>query len=885
VPEPKERSAVATGKSGGPFIVGIGASAGGIEALEALFRAMPEPPAALAFVVVTHLPHGGTSVLPQILVRHTGMPAQTARDGEPVRAGQVYVIPPDAVVTIHHGRLRVRQLAAAEHERYPIDAFLGSLADDQAERAIAVILSGAGSDGTFGLIAVKERGGLTIAQGAGDTAPSYSGMPESAIATGLVDLVLPVEAIPAKLAAYVQSFGRLQALTAESRSPAAVSGKTAPVGKAAQLRQAICTILREQVGHDFAGYKDRTFLRRVQRRMQVLQLTDTDAYLNRLRQEPDEAQLLFRDLLIGVTGFFRDTEAFEALERLAIPRLFEAKGAGDAVRVWVPGCATGEEAYSLAILLREQIDRLPAAPRIQLFATDIDERALAVARTARYPASLLESMKPERRARFFSEDGSGGYALAKPVREMCIFSTHSLIRDPPFSHLDLISCRNLLIYLGSELQDRVIPTFHYALRPGGFLFLGSAEGVGRHGELFQPLDQKSRLFQRRDYRGAPAPLPLNAPSPRLLPAGSPPSRLPPRVEPALRQAVEAQVLEQFAPAHVVVSGDGEVLYFSPRTGKYLEPPPGQPTRQLLAMARKGLRLDLRQALEQAVKTRRNVVHERVAVELDDHHAQLVNLIAAPLRGERGSEPLFLILFDDLGPLQRADEMAAHAHGPSSGAAELERDLEDTRERLQASIEEYETALEELKAANEELVSMNEELQSTNEELETSKEEIQSVNEELQTVNQELGAKVGQLDRANAGLTNLFASTRIGIVFLDRQLAIRSFTPTATEVFSLIPGDHGRPLADIATRLDHPRLHHDIVAAVSLGQEAEARVATQDGGAHYLLRILPYRNDGRVEGAILTFVNITAMAKAERQHGAAPAQEPASDGGTSRPAVD
>lgn len=472
----------------GPVIVGIGSSAGGLEALEAFFRAMPERPG-LAFVVVTHLAPGQKSALGEILARFTAMRVVVAEDAMRVQTNHVYVAPADAILTIARGALRVQPADPAHHRRHPINHFLGSLAADQGERAVAVILSGSGSDGTLGLSAVKEQGGLTIAQGSARSAPRYTDMPASAIATGLVDMVLPVEEIPGKLVDYVRRFGALDALVLEDKHPKVDAEGAAKVTP----REAICAILRERIGHDFIGYKERSFLRRVQRRMQVLQIERIDAYVDRLRQDPSEAKVLFRDLLINVTSFFRDPEAFAAVERLAIPRLFAGKKAEDSVRVWVPGCATGEEVYSLAILLCEYRERAPAPPRIQIFATDIDEAALELARAARYPAASLEGVSPERLERFFVAE-SGSYAVAKTVRDLCIFSLHSVIRDPPFSHLDLISCRNLLIYLNSELQSRLIPVFHYALRPGGFLFLGSAEGVTQHGDLFSAVDRQARLF-------------------------------------------------------------------------------------------------------------------------------------------------------------------------------------------------------------------------------------------------------------------------------------------------------------------------------------------------------------------------------------------------------
>src|SRR5262252_9974612 len=468
-------------------IVGIGASAGGVEALEQFFKSVPADHG-LAFVIVTHLSPDRESLLSEILGRAARMPVVDARDGERVEAEHVYVLPPSAILTIRDGRLQLRRTGRADRERAPIDVFFNSLAEDQAEHAIGVVLSGGGTDGTLGLKAIKEHGGLTIAQGSNVTRPRFAEMPLSAVASGFVDLELPVEEIPERIVAYVRNWGAF-----DPERPGDALAK-------------IHMLLRTRTGHDFREYKERTFQRRVQRRMQVVQTTKLEDYAERLQSEPDEVSALFRDLLIGVTDFFRDAAAFQALETLVIPKLFEDKGADDEVRVWIAGCSTGEEAYSIAILLQEHLERSLSQPKVQIFATDIDETAMGVARAARYPASLVKEVSPERLRRFFVHE-AGTYRVVKELRDMCIFSTHSVIRDPPFSRLDLISCRNLLIYLKPALQAQIIPLFHYALRPSGYLFLGSSENVSRHTELFVSLDRKNRLFRRRDLVSRP-PLPL-----------------------------------------------------------------------------------------------------------------------------------------------------------------------------------------------------------------------------------------------------------------------------------------------------------------------------------------------------------------------------------------
>ena len=842
------------------FIVGIGASAGGVEALVELLRATPAD-TGFGFVVVTHAEAGRESQLAEILGRSTEMPVRQARDGEPVLADHVHIIPPGWNAALGGGALDLRPAPPGEQPRHPIDAFLGSLAADRGEHAIAVILSGAGSDGTLGVIAIKEAGGLTVAQTAGGSGPRHDAMPQSAIASGLVDLSLPVAAIPAKLVDYAAHFRTLAASFAAASEPEADGGR--PALTVRQAREAVCEILRDRLGHDFGGYKESTFLRRVQRRMQVLQLSTLDAYVRRLRQDPDEATLLFRDLLIGVTRFFRDPEAFRALEELVIPRLFDGKGPGGTVRVWVPGCSTGEEVYSLAILLRERMDAMRPPPRVRIFATDIDEGALQVARVGRYPAALLDGVPEERRERFFTPDGET-LTVTKRVRDLCVFSTHSVIRDPPFSRLDLISCRNLLIYLGPEQQEQVIPVFHFALRPGGFLFLGGSENVTRHADLFRPLDKKHRIFERRDHGNTLLTLPSFLRSVRSRP-GAGDLRADPGAEGlALRRAVEGYVIERFAPPHVVVNREGDVVHYSPRTGRYLEPPVGHPSRNVLAQARKGLRFDLHTAVAEAVETRRTVRREGVTVEGANGTQQAVDLTVEPLAGRDG-DPLFLILFGEAVAPLSAEEVVRRTQALRAPEERLEFELKGTRDRLQAMMEEYETALEELKAANEELVATNEELQSTNEELETNKEELQSVNEELHTVNSDLGVKLDDLNRANADLKNLFESTRIAVAFLDRQLVIRLFTPALADLFSLIPTDRGRPLADITGRAQYPDLHRDLRRVLDSGETVEQRVSRDDGKAHYLARLLPYR-DGRggVDGVTATFLDITSLVEGERQ---------------------
>jgi two-component system, chemotaxis family, CheB/CheR fusion protein len=833
-------------------IAGIGASAGGVEALQALFKGLPSD-SGMGFVIVSHLGRGQRSLLAEILGRSTDMTVTEATGGEVVAPDHVYVCPPDHTMTIAKGRLRLQDRAPAGLHM-PIDIFLSSLAEDRGEDTIGLLLSGGGTDGTLGLKTIKEQGGLTLAQVAdGGVSPKHTDMPDAAIAAGVVDLTIPVEEMPRRLVDHVRRYWPLIG-SADFRAGAGEAGEA--------HYKAIHQTLLQQTGHDFSGYKQKTFGRRMHRRMQVLELTSLEDYVARLREASDEVRYLFRDLLIGVTDFFRDPDAFEMLESEVLPRLFEGRNGGEPVRVWVPGCATGEEVYSIAILLREQAAKRDKPPEVQIFATDIDETALGVARAGRYPASLVRQVSRERLERHFRKVDDF-YVISRDIRDTCVFSTHNLIRDPPFSRIDLVSCRNLLIYFGAEFQARVMPVFHYALKPQGFLFLGTSENIGHSEDLFEAVDKKQRIFMRRARPAPHIQMPQTMPHrrrgpPRLSELRSePPSRA---LE--LRRAVEARVVGRYAPAHVVIDRDGEIVHFSPRTGKYLEAPVGAPSRNLIAAARRGLKGELKSAVREVLDSGRRIERARVAVDIDDSQ-QLVNLVIEPFRQD-DAEPLLLVVFQEVGAAMTAAEAIGPEVSESGDTVErLEHELADTRERLQITIEEYETSMEELKSANEELQSANEELQSTNEELETAKEELQSLNEELHTVNAQLARKVEEVNRATGDLRAIFESTRIGTVFLDETLVIRNFTPAATAVFSLIGSDCGRPLTDIASHAEVGDLRRDIAAVAESGEPIERRVRRNDGSAHYLMRILPFRlESGAIEGVVVTFVDVTGLAEAE-----------------------
>ncbi len=829
-------------------VVGIGASAGGIDALR-LFVPEIKPGSGIAYVVVQHLDPEHASSLADLLARASRVPVRLIQDGMEIEPDHIYVIPPNALLTIQDQKLRLARPSEPRGQRYPVDSFFISLAHERPESSACVILSGTGSDGTLGLRAIKENGGLTLAQAGAE----YDGMMRSALATGLVDFVLPAEEIPAKLAEYFRHIVEV----GEKKGADGIQQEASD-----HLAQ-ICTLLRTRTGHDFSGYKTRTLVRRIQRRMQVLQLEDASKFVERLRKDPQQIDMLFQDLLIGVTNFFRDRPAFAALESEVIPRIFEGKGADDSIRVWVPGCSTGEEAYSIAIMLRERIPKSHESRKLQIFASDIDEAALEIARFGRYPATIAKDVSPRRLERFFQrEDGS--YRVTADVREICLFSVHNLLRDAPFSKLDLISCRNVLIYLNPELQNRVIPLFHYALRDGGFLMLGSSENVTRHSRLFSVVDKPNRIFLRRPLpRGELPEFPLTAPIAPHRRYASPVTAGP--AEGGWRELAERQLMERYTPAYVIVNGEGEVLHASMRTGKYLELPPGAPVTNVLSLARRGLRLDLRAALHKSAATQQVTIQKNVQVGTNGGQ-QVIDLVVQPLGPPSAQEKLYMVVFQDIGGIKPLSE-----HGPTDtvgdvekvSVQQLEAELRATKERLQTTTEELESANEELKSGNEELSSINEELQSANEELETSKEELQSINEELQTVNAELNARVDELSRANNDIANLLESTQIATVFLDRELTVKSFTPAAKDLFHLVESDAGRPITHVRSRFNLDSVQEDAERVLRTLGTIEKQVKSTDTDARYIMRILPYRTvDNVIGGVVLTFTDITRMAAAE-----------------------
>ncbi|MDY7540695.1 chemotaxis protein CheB [Undibacterium sp. 5I1] len=846
-------------------IVGIGASAGGLESFEQFFSGFPadaEP--SMAFVLVQHLAPDHKSLLTDLIRRCTHFEVFEAEDGMEVRQNCVYVIPPNFDMAFLNGVLHLLEPSAPRGQRLPIDFFFRSLANDQRKNAIGIVLSGTGSDGTLGARAIKGEGGMLMSQT--PESSEFDGMPRSVIATGLTDYILPSAEMAAQLITYVKhAYGKLH------RHPAVDSPHTESALKK------IFILLRSQTNHDFSNYKPSTINRRIKRRMAVHQINDIDSYVKYLQKTPPEAVALFRDLLIGVTNFFRDPDVFEVLEHEIIPRLFADKPPGAVIRVWSTGCSTGEEAYSIAILLQERIEKLKQNYSVQVFATDIDSRAIAIARAGLYPISIAADISPERLAHYFSLEPDGNYfRIHKSIRDMLVFSEQDLIKDPPFSRLDLISCRNLLIYLGMPLQKKLIPLFHYALKKNGILLLGTSEGIGDFIELFKILDRKAKLFQRKDDR-------LEGHNWNLLRTISPTAyanqtqiagikkmEFPAKLQ--LRELTEQALLQQLAPVCALVNWHGDILYLHGRTGKYLEPTPGEVgTNNILKMARDGLRSDLTLSLQKATVTKETARCSGLLVKTNGHYT-LVNLIVCPVSTGSATTAeayLYLVILEDVTadsserslPVDDSpiDEKINLDVDTESRITLLKQELRAKDEYLQSTREELESSNEELKSSNEEMQSVNEELQSTNEELETSKEELQSVNEELATVNHELQTKILSLSRANNDMNNLMAGTGIGTVFVDFKLHILRFTPAASTIINLIPSDIGRPVAHIVSNLvGYDGLVSDTQTVLDTLAVKEITVQTTMG-RWYNMRIQPYRTlDNVIEGAVVSFVDITEI---------------------------
>jgi len=825
----------------------MGASAGGLEAFEQFFRSVP-PDSGMAFVLVSHLDPSHASILTEILQRTTAMPVVEAQDQMAVAPNGVYVIPPNRDMAIFHGVLQLSVPEQPRGQRMPIDAFLRSLADDQGENAIGIILSGTGTDGTLGLRAILGAGGVSLVQE--PATAKYDGMPASAIQAGYATHVLPVEKMPEVLLAGIHTLAVRQE---EPPAPAAVSGMNR-----------ILMLLRSGTGHDFSLYKKSTIGRRIERRMSQHNIENTEIYARYLKEHPAEVHTLFKELLINVTSFFRDAEAFAALKQDILPLLFEGKPEGYVFRLWVAGCASGEEAYSIAMLLREFMDEKRQEFKIQIYATDLDEDAITVARAGIYPPNIAQDVHPERLRRFFVKD-EAGYRVKKDIREMVVFATQNIIKDPPFTRLDLLSCRNLMIYLEPELQKRLIPAFHYALKPGGVLFLSPSESIGNHLELFTAINRKWKFYRATGTIASTRAVMSGG----LLWTRDTNTKGPDEVTKKIKETNFAELtrralLQSYAPASVVTDLKGNILFVHGDTGKYLRPAPGQATLNVVDMAREGLQLELRAALNSASQDTPTLSRE-ISVK-NNGDFQAVSFSVRLLPAADTSEKLLLVSFQDVvhpAPGQPGrGKGVAPGQGELRRVEELERELAYSRENLQATIEEQQASNEELKSTNEELQSTNEELQSTNEELETSKEELQSVNEELITVNAELQAKIEQLAGMQNDMKNLLDNINTGTIFLDEFLNIKRFTREAAQVYRLVASDLGRPLGDIKSNIEDEDLLADAQAVLDTLVPREREVRTV-GGAAYLARIQPYRTlDNVIEGVVLTFADISQRVEAE-----------------------
>jgi len=835
-------------------VVCIGASAGGLEAFSRLLEHLPRD-TGMGFVIIQHLDPSHPSVLPPLLGKKSALPVEEAREGTRVQANRVYVIPPDRIMTISRGILRL--MARSSEKRYmPIDFFMRSLADDSGDRAVGVVLSGNASDGTIGLKAIKAKGGLTFAQD--EKTAAYPGMPASAIASGCVDYVMSPENIA-------------EELVKVSRHPEGPQeGSTDPdsfgvPGTAAQFAR-IFEMLRKVTGLDFSSYKRTTIRRRIARRMMLHKFSTLEKYLRQLQKNRSEVESLSQDLLIKVTTFFRDSEAFDALKKKVFPSLLRHYKAGDMIRVWVPGCSTGEEVYSIGICLLEAIGDAAPGVQCQIFATDISEAAIDRARSGFFTEGIKENVSPQRLRRFFVKTAEGS-RIAKSVRDMCIFARQDLTKDPPFSKLDLISCRNVLIYMGTDLQKRILPIFHYALKPGGYLMLGSAESTGPFGNLFSLADKKGKIYSKKST--SPGAVRLEYPERSLATPPLPRDRKTkadiPSTEVALFREADKITLTRFSPPGVLLNDELEILQFRGHTGPYLEQAPGKPTVSILKLVKEGMVFELRAATEKATKQGVPVRSQPIPVRHNGRVREVV-IEVVPIPSSLSEKPFLLVLFNELSVTR---VKAGKAAAPISKRAEarlvqqLRRELRTVREELQSVYEEQEAAQEEFKSANEEILSSNEELQSTNEELETAKEELQSANEELTTLNEELLTRNSELGQLNGDITNLLASINIPILMLTQDLRIRRFTPVAGALLNLIPSDTGRPITDINANIDLPNLDRMVAEVIDTMSVREQEICAKDG-RWYSLRIRPYRTlENKIEGATVTFVDIDAFKKNQR----------------------
>ncbi len=834
--EPREKAACP--------IVAVGASAGGLEALQGLFDHVPDE-APMAFVVVQHRAADRTSAMKSLLEKHTRFPVKDIEDGMKVEPGTIYLAPADQDVAVMNGVLYLVEPSTHGGIRLPIDALLRSLARDQTDCAIGIILSGTGSDGTLGTKEIKAAGGMVMAQK--EDQAKYDSMPRSAIDTGLVDFVLPVERMGKELAHYL-------------RHPFLLERRPSDAGQKLENQlQKVFLMIRNETGHDFSHYKRNTILRRIARRLAVHQIQDLDGYLKLLAAHAEEIKVLSREMLITVTSFFRDREAFASLQQQVIRPLVQQKPAALPIRVWVAGCATGEEAYSIAILLLEEMDKEQRHHAVQIFGTDLDEESIETARRGAYPRSISADISADRLQRFFLEENNQ-YKVKTGIREMIVFAKHNLTRDAPFSKLDLLCCRNVLIYMDSTLQKKLVPMFHHTLNPGGYLLLGESESIGTFADLFAPVDARHKIFKRKlaeiDY--APE---TEVPAYPQARAGKAETPLPRKRAPDLSQLAERVILRDYSLPCVLVDAENNILYFNGDTSPFLVQPGGLPTHNILQMARPEVHHRLGLSLQRALHEKHVAVEKDIRVRSEDRLLNL-EIVVRPVVEPGLGKNLALVIFKT----RPAEEKKAGEPGGPPGAGpeqernarifELEQDLQATKEYLQTTVEELETSNEELKSSNEELQSTNEELQSTNEELDTSREELQSTNEELRTVNTEHQQKIDELSEAYDDLNNLLRTADVATLFLDGNLRIRRFTPAARKLFRLIERDVGRPIDDIATTVKDEHFLADIRSVLETLNQVEKEIASEDN-RRYEMKAVPYRTAANIiDGVVVTFQDIT-----------------------------
>lgn len=830
------------------LIVGIGASAGGIQAMQEFFRQVPID-SNIAYVVILHLSPDHDSQLANVLQHETSIPVLQVTIKTVIQPNHIYVVPPDRHLRIEEDYIAVLPNLSTEERRAPVDIFFRTLADQHGPRAISIILSGTGANGSMGLKRIKERGGATYVQNPREA--EFNEMPRNAIATELVDEVLNVGEIPARIIAYRDSIGKIQIVEETEKKPES---------QQKALRD-IFTQLRVRTGHDFSNYKRPTLLRRIERRINVHNLPDLPAYMAFLQQHPEETHALLKDLLISVTNFFRDSKAFTGLESEVLSTIFTGKTSEDQVRIWVAGCATGEEAYSIAMLCAEQAATIFDAPKVQIFASDIDESAIATAREGLYTLNDAADVSPERLRQFFNRDGDG-YRVRREIRETILFAHHNFLKDPPFSKLDLVTCRNVLIYLNGTAQERVLETFHFALNPKGYLFLGTSESVNGS-DLFAILNRDYHIFQAREVGSRNYPVPDSVPqfqfpktdvSKKLEEKES-------RVQRVSFGELHQRMLEEYAPPSVVVNEEYEIVHMTEKAGKYFEFAGGEPTQNLLKLIRPQIRLELRSALYQAVQNNTVIEARNIKLTLSGEPQFLDIQIRPVLKEQDMAKGFILIIFKPAYDVFQ-DSAIVRVASDEPLSKQLEEELIGIKIQLRNAIDQYEYQAEELKATNEELQAMNEELRSAAEELETSKEELQSINEELRTVNQELKVKIDETGVTSNNLQNLVNSANVATIFLDRNFAIRLFTPAILDIFNLKTGDYGRPVTDITNKLEYDNLLIDAETVLEQLTLVEREVTTSDNRS-FMMRLLPYRtSEDRISGVVITFFDITARRESE-----------------------